>query len=67
MKGYNVAIANFGNLHQDPCRPLKQCCGSALVSVRIQIQLFGSMRMRMGIQGFDDQKFFVQKLQFTYP
>ena len=30
-----------------------QCCGSALVSMRIRIQHFRSMRIR--IQGFDDQ------------
>ncbi len=56
-KNEGYSVANFGvrHLYQDPCRPLKQCCGSALVSLRIQIQ------------GFDDQKFFVQRLQFTYP
>ncbi len=52
-EGYS--FANFGvrNLYQDPCRPLKQCCGYALVSNRIRIQHFRSMRIR--IQGFDDQ------------
>jgi hypothetical protein len=36
-----------------------QCCGSALVSLRILIQHFLSMRIRIRIQiqGFDDQKF----------
>jgi hypothetical protein len=37
-----------------------QCCGSALVSmrirIRIRIQHFLSMRIRIQIQGFDDQK-----------
>ncbi len=33
-----------------------QCCGSALVSLRIRIQHFLSMRIRIQIQGFDDKK-----------
>jgi hypothetical protein len=39
-------------------RTSSQCCGSALVSLRIRIQHFLSMRIRIRIQihGFDDQK-----------
>jgi hypothetical protein len=33
-----------------------QCSGSALISMRIRIQHFRSMRIRIQIQGFDDQK-----------
>ncbi len=49
-EGYS--FTNFGvrPLYQDPCRPLKQCCGSAMVSKRIHIQHTWSMR------NADDQK-----------
>ncbi len=53
-----------------------QCFGSALVSMRIRIHYFWSMRIQ--IKGFDDQKlenqlqnlintFYIKKRQFTYP
>jgi hypothetical protein len=53
-----------------------QCCASALASMRIRIQHFWSMRIRIWIQGFDDQifgknlklkHFSDQKMLFTYP
>jgi hypothetical protein len=38
------------------CHDVLQCFGSALVSIRIRIQHFRSIRIRIQIQGFDDQK-----------
>jgi hypothetical protein len=56
---------------------LKQCFGSALVSVRIRIQHYRTVRIWIQIPGFVDKKFkkiyrlkkicFDQKFQFTYP
>ncbi len=52
-----------------------QCCGSTLVSMRIWMQHFLSMRIRIKIQGFDDQIlekiysrfFFFKNCNFFYP
>ncbi len=57
-KNEGYSVANFGvrNLYQDPCQSLK----TTVLWIRIGVSAdsdpaFWSMRMRMGIQGFDVQ------------